>query len=352
MTRCVAGGSLVGLRATAAAVALVGALTSAGQSRAGELVVYSSIDPEEVAVYRDGFKKAHPDIDLQIQRSSTGTTTARIIAEKDNPKHDVIFRLANTSLILFSQMGVLYPYKPIGVEKLDPRFTDHRNDPPHWVGHDAYMAAICYNTVEAKKLGLPKPTSWQDFINPIYRNQLAAPNPKASGTGFINLATFWHLWGEDKAFAYMDQLNENMKFYLNSGSAPCVKAGSGEVPIAMSWDYRATKLINEGAPIEFLVMKEGMGWDLEGSAIMKAAETRGRLADAKTFIDWTISDDAMRLYNKTFAIIGRPDLAQAEKGRVANPMEVVVDYDFEKIAENRNRLIEKWISRYEGKVQN
>jgi iron(III) transport system substrate-binding protein len=339
-------------RAVTLATVLAALTISAIPSRAGELIVYSSIDPEEVAVYRDGFANAHPEINLQIQRSSTGTTTARIVAEKDNPKHDVIFRLANTSLILFAQMGILHPYKPAGIEKLHPRFTDHRNNPPQWVGHNAYMAAICYNTVESKKHDLPKPVSWQDFIKPVYRTQLAAPNPKASGTGFINLAAFWHLWGEDKAFAYMDALNENMKFYLNSGSAPCVKAASGEVPIAMSWDYRATKLINEGAPIEFLVMQEGMGWDLEGSAIMKAAEARGRLEDAKKFIDWTISDDAMRLYNKTFAIIGRPDLAQPEKGRITNPMDAVVDYDFEKIADNRNRLIEKWLSRYEGKVQN
>jgi iron(III) transport system substrate-binding protein len=351
MTSCSRCARLTPRSVTLAAI-LVGLSVSAMPSRAGELMVYSAIEPEEVALYRDAFAKAHPDIKLQIQRSSSGTTAARIMAEKDNPKHDVIFRLANTSLILFAQMGILEPYKPVGMEKLDPRFLDHRNNPPQWVGHDAYMAAICYNTVEAKKHELPVPSSWQDFINPVYRNQLAAPNPKASGTGFINIAAFWHLWGEDKAFEYMNRLNENVKFYLNSGSAPCVKAATGEVPIGMSWDYRASKLVNEGAPIEFLVMKEGMGWDLEGSAIMKAAQTRGRLEDAKKFIDWTISDDAMRIYNKTFAIIGRPELAQPEKGRLANPMAAVVGYDFEKLAENRNRLIEKWLSSFEGKVQN
>lgn len=321
---------------------------------AGELIVYSAVDPEEVPLYKGAFEKAHPDIKLSIVRGSTGTTTARILAEKDNPKHDVAFRIANTSLIVFGKEGLLYPYAPKGLDKIDPSFRDKANKPPIWAGSNGYMAAICYNVPESKKYGLPRPKSWQDLIKPIYKGHLTAPNPKASGTGFINLTTFVYLWGEEKAFEYMDKLNENIKFYLNSGSAPCRKAAAGEVPIALSWGYRAVKLIAKGAPIEFLTLKEGMGWDLEGSGIMKAAEKRGHLADAKTFMDWTISEAAMKVHNKNFAIIAMPEKAKPVKNHPSSKgdvMKLLVDYDFVWNAENRNRLIAKWLSRYEGKVQ-
>lgn len=350
MTRNLVSKTLRRLAACAGAGALAVALS--GQAAwAGELIMYSAVDPDEVKVYKGAFEKAHPDIKLSILRWSTGTTTARILAEKANPRHDVVFRIANTSLIVFGKEGLLYPYKPKGLAKIDPKFRDKANDPPIWTGSNGYMAAICYNVPESKKYGLPRPKSWKDLTKPIYKGHLVAPNPKASGTGFINLTTFVHLYGEKGGFEFMDKLHQNIKFYMNSGSAPCKKAAAGEVPIAMSWGYRAAKLINQGAPIEFLTMKEGMGWDLEGSAIMKAAEKRGHLKDAKTFMDWTITEAAMKVHNKNFAIIAMPKIAKSVKNLPPNPMKVVVNYDFVWNAENRNRLIKKWLSRYEGKVQ-
>ena len=324
------------------------------QASAGELIVYSTIDPDEVPLYKGAFEKSNPGITLNIVRSSTGTTTARILAEKDNPRHDVIFRIANTSLIVFGKEGILYPYAPKGLDKIHPEFRDKANNPPLWAGSNAYTNAICYNIPEAKKLGLPPPQSWSDLTKPIYKGYIVAPNPQASGTGFINITAWVFLWGEDKAFEFMDKLHENVKFYMNSGSAPCAKAGAGEVPIALSWDFRAAKLISQGAPIEFIIPQEGLGWDLEGSAIMKVAEKHGHLEDAKKFMDWSISEEAMKVHNKNFAILAMPEKAEpvpnhpSSKGDV---MKYLVKYDFVWNADNRNRLIAKWTSRYEGKVQ-
>jgi iron(III) transport system substrate-binding protein len=321
---------------------------------AGEVVVYSTIDPEEVQPYKTAFEGANPGITLNIVRSSAGTMTARILAEKDNPRHDVMFRIANTSLIVFGKEGMLYPYEPKGLDRIHPQFRDKVNKPALWTGSNAYTSVICYNVPESKKLGLPPPQSWQDLIKPIYKGHIVAPNPQASGTGFINITAWIFLWGEDKAFEYMDKLHENVKFYMNSGSAPCVKAASGEVPIALSWDFRAAKLIGQGAPMEVLMPPEGLGWDLEGSAIMKAAEKRGRLEDSKKVMDWMISEGAMKLHNQSFAIIGTPETAVAvphHPGAKMDMMKQVVNYDFVWNAENRNRLIAKWTARYEGKVQ-
>jgi iron(III) transport system substrate-binding protein len=321
---------------------------------AGELVVYSTIEPEEVQPYKAAFEADNPGITLDIVRSSAGTMTARILAEKNNPQNDAMFRIANTSLIVFGKEGLVYPYEPKGMGRVDPEFRDKVNKPALWTGTDAYTNVICYNVPESKKLGLPRPKSWQDLTKPIYKGYIVAPNPQASGTGFINMAAWISLWGEDKALQNMDKLTANVKFYMNSGSAPCRKAASGEVPIALSWDLGAAELISQGAPIEALMPEEGLGWDLEGSAIMKAAEKRGRLEDAKKLMDWMISDRAMKLHNKSFAIIAIPETAVPTSRHLGTRMDMmkrVVKYDFAWNAENRNRLIEKWTARYEGKVQ-
>ena len=95
----------------------------------------------------------NPDIEIKWVRDSTGIVTAKLLAEKNNPKADVIWGLAATSLLLMKKEGMLHAYSPVGLEKLDKKFRD-KADPPFWTGMDAWVAAICYNTVEAKKHGL------------------------------------------------------------------------------------------------------------------------------------------------------------------------------------------------------
>ena len=76
----------------------------------------------------------------------------------------------------------LETYKPAGADALKPVFRDS-SDPYTWTGMDAWVAAICFNTVEAGKLNIPAPTSWADLTDPVYKGHVVMPNPASSGTG-------------------------------------------------------------------------------------------------------------------------------------------------------------------------
>jgi iron(III) transport system substrate-binding protein len=313
------------------------------------LVVYSAVEPDEAKPWREAFERDNPNIKLELIRSSSGTAEARILAEKDNPRHDVIWRIANTSLIEFTRQGLLEPYTPKGIERIDPRFREKAVDGKvHWVGHSGYTSAFCFNTIEAKKLNIPKPSRYADLTAPEFRDRLAAPNPSASGTGFINAMHWIKLWGEDKAFAYMDALHQNIKFYMDSGSAPCQKAATGEVVGALSWDIRAVDLKTKGAPIDVIFFEEGLGWDLQGSAIRKGTS---KLEAAKTFMDWVISDSAMKLYGQHYQVIGIAGFAKPHKDYGDNFTRLLSDYDFVYNTDNRQRILKKWADRYSGKLE-
>ncbi len=311
------------------------------------LVVYSAVEPDEAKPWRDAFERENPDIKLELIRSSSGSMEARILAEKDNPRHDVIWRLANTSLIDFARLGLLEAYTPKGIERIDPRFRE-KGPETHWVGHSAYTSALCFNTIEAAKYHIPKPEKYEDLLNPAFVDQISAPNPSASGTGFINIMAWDKLWGEDKAFEFMDSLNKNVKFYLDSGSAPCQKAASGEVVAALSWDMRAVDLKTKGAPIDVIFFKEGFGWDLQGSAIRKGTT---KLDAAKRFMDWVISDSAMQLYSQKYHVLAIPSFERDSPDYPKQFSKMTVDYDFEYNAENRQRILKKWLDRYGNKVE-
>ena len=53
-------------------------------ANAGELLVYSSTDADNLKHYMDEFQKAYPDIKVNVVRESTGTMAAKMMAEKDN----------------------------------------------------------------------------------------------------------------------------------------------------------------------------------------------------------------------------------------------------------------------------
>ena len=69
------------------------------------LLVYTAIEPEWLPKYKKAFEEANPDIRIKWLREGTGTITARILAEKENPRADVIFGLATSSLLVFKAQG-------------------------------------------------------------------------------------------------------------------------------------------------------------------------------------------------------------------------------------------------------
>ena len=233
-----------------------GLVTSSVALAQTELTVYTAVEAEDLKKYAERFNADHPDIEIKWVRDSTGIVTAKLLAEKDNPQADVVWGLAATSLMLLKSEGMLEPYAPAGVDQLDPKFVDE-DSPPSWTGMDAWVAAICVNTVEAENNGLPMPASWQDLTKPEYQGHVAMPNPNSSGTGFLDVSSWLQMMGEDDGWAFMDGLHDNIAYYTHSGSKPCKDAARGEVPIGVSFAFRGAKSKAEGAPLEIIVPDRG-----------------------------------------------------------------------------------------------
>jgi iron(III) transport system substrate-binding protein len=328
--------------------ALAAGLLVANAARAEtELTVYSAIEAEDLKRYAETFNQDHPDIKINWVRDSTGVITAKLLAEKNNPQADVIWGLAATSLLLLKTEGMLEPYAPKGVEVLDKKFVDD-STPPAWVGMDAWAAAICFNTVEAEKLGLPAPKTWKDLTDPVYAGQVVMPNPNSSGTGFLDVSSWIQLFGEEAAWSYMDDLHQNVARYTHSGSAPCKLAASGEVAIGISFAFRGAKSKADGAPIDIIVPEEGIGWDMEATAIVAGTS---KLEAAQTLVDWTITKKANEMYNVGYAVVAYPGVAKPVQFFPENLIEKMIDNDFEFAANNRARILEEWQKRYDSKTE-
>jgi len=329
------------------AIAGIGMVSMAAHAATTELTVYSAVEAEDLKKYAARFNQDHPDIKINWVRDSTGIVTAKLLAEKANPQADVVWGLAATSLMLLKNENMLESYKPKNYDQLSPKFKD-TSENPVWTGMDAWMAAICYNTVEAEKLGLPKPTSWQDLTNPVYQGHIVMPNPSSSGTGYLDVSSWLQLFGEDKGWEYMDALHNNIGSYTHSGSKPCKLAASGETVIGISFAFRAAKSKKEGAPLDIVFPTEGLGWDMEATAIIKGTK---KLEAAKILADWAASQKANEMYNEGYAVVAMPGIAQPVEYFPANAESLMIENDFAWSAANRDAILTQWQQRYDSKSE-
>jgi iron(III) transport system substrate-binding protein len=207
---------------------------------------------------------------------------------------------------------------------------------------------ICYNTIEAKKFNLPKPTSWKDLTNSVYKDRLVMPNPNSSGTGFLTVSSWLQIMGEDEAWKYMDAVHQNMARYTHSGSKPCRLAAAGEVPIGISFAFRGARLKQKGAPLDLIVPKEGVGWEVEASGILKTSK---KIEAAKKLMDWHISPAAMKVYNEYLPILAIPEVATPVEHFPPNTLEKMIKNDFGWAAKNRKQILGEWQKRYDTKSE-
>jgi iron(III) transport system substrate-binding protein len=329
----------------AAALAMVALAALPAYAQKTRLTVYSALEADQVGPYKAAFEAANPDIEIAWVRDSTGVMTARVLAEKDNPRADVIWGLGASSVALFDSMGLLEPYAPKGVDQVKPIFRSTKN-PPTWTGMDAWLTVICYNTVEGGKKNLPKPASWADLTNPVYKDSIVMPNPASSGTGYQAVYAWIQLMGEAQAWDFMDKLHNNIAVYTHSGSAPCVQAGKGERVIGLGFDMRGAREKTAGAPLDLILAKEGSPWDMEATAILKGTKN---LAAAQKLADFAVSKAAYELYGKYYAISGYPGMNPAPPNYPPSADAAMAKIDLAKMGQERARILAEWTKRYDGK---
>lgn len=327
-----------------AAVAAVISVSFATPGIAGELTIYAGAEADNIKYFSEIFAKSHPDIKLNWVRDSTGVIQARVLAEKDNPRADVLFAMAVTSVTRMDELGLFEPYTPKSMDALNSLYLDKQR-PAHWVGIYGWASAICFNTVEAAKAILPKPESWSDLTKPAYKGRITMPHPASSGTGYLMVAAWIQMMGEEKAWSFMDQLHGNMGSYSHSGSKPCEQAAAGEYVVGLSFPFRAANLKSQGAPIDIVMAAEGTGWEMQTAAIMKGAKN---LADAKIFMDWAVSQSAMEAYGSRYEVTALPVTVKKPQ-HFPDVDSKLIKNDFAWATREQPRIIAEWRRRYDAK---
>lgn len=320
-------------------------LTACGKNKEQkEITIYSSFEEDYVPLYIEEFNKEYPDIKINLIRDSSGVIAAKFEAEKENPQADVLWGVASTGLLNNEEYFEPFNYD---VTNISEKFYD-KSKMPKWIGISAWMTAFTFNIPEGENRGIETPMSYEDLLKPEYQNEIVMPNPASSGTGFLTVSAWIQLMGEDKAWEYMDKLNKNIKMYVHSGSAPTRMAAQGENVLGIGMGFESLKEQKKNIPIKTIFPKEGSGWEMEIVSIVKKDNIK---PEAKIFVEWAISEKAMKLYAQNRGFVTDKRILPILKGYPENLEKQMIDNDLAWAAENRDRILKEWERRY-GKGEN
>ncbi|KAE9525697.1 ABC transporter substrate-binding protein [Testudinibacter aquarius] len=312
----------------------------------GRLVVYCSAQNIVCEKEVQAFSKKY-DVKTSFIRNSSGSTLAKLEAEKNNPQADVWYGGPFDTHAQAAEMGLLQPYQSANLEYVIPQFKD----PGKMKGNYSsvvYMGVLGFgvNTERLKKLGINEvPKCWKDLLDSRLKNEIQLADPQSSGTAYTAIATFIQLWGEDEAFKYLKELDHNISQYPKAGTAPSRNLARGETTIGIGFLQNYSFEKENGAPIELIVPCEGSGYELGGVSIVKNARNE---KNAQFFVDWALSKDAQELSWKeaqshhiltNVTAVGAPFSLKPDELNLIN-------YDFSKFGSNdvRRTLINKWVT--------
>ena len=306
-----------------------------------ETVNVYSIWPENWArPMFEEFEKA-TGIHVNFVRFSSGEALARVIAEKGNPRVDVLFGGPVETHAAGIKEGIFEPHKPPVFAALPPRF---KHPDGQWIAIADDPLVFMSSNKFLKDKGLKPPASWEDLLDPAYRSQIQMADARTSGTAVTRIFSILEVNGrdEEKAFAYMKKLRPNVQVYTKSGGGGTIPVGLGQAGAGIFFIVDALKTKQEGYDVVISFPREGIGTSAEAIALLKGAKNPGA---GKKLIDWATSPAMQLLFSKykiNFVpahpeVKIDPGLEEVLRGARIFPI------DDQYAGANRKRVVERWV---------
>src|SRR5690242_15713183 len=317
------------------------AVTAAPAAAADTLNAYS-IWPENWArPMFEEFEKA-TGIKVNFVRFSSGEALARLIAEKNNPRVDVLFGGPVETFAAGIPEGLFEPYKPPSFPSLPARFKQADGQ---WVAIADDPLVFMTNDKFLKEHNLKAPASWNDLLNPAYKNMLQMADARTSGTAVTRIFSVLEVNGRDenKAFEYMKKLRPNVQLYTKSGGGGTLPVGLGQAGAGIFFIVDALDTKAKGYDVTISFPAEGIGTAAEAIALLKGAKNP---VEAKKLIDWATSSAMQSQFAKHQInfVPASPDVAVeaslAERLKGAKIFPIDADY----AGANRKRIVDRWIA--------
>lgn len=245
------------------------------------IIIYSSLEQFRGEELQKQLDEEFSDLDIRVMYVPTAKAAAKISVEKTGSDADIIVGLESSYMDKIKEsLTDISGYSTLSfMDGLSP--ANHDNLYVTW---ERQAGAFIINKAVLQKHDLPIPTSYQELLDPMYKDLIAMPDPKSSGTGYFFYKNLVNTMGDEAALAYIDALEHNVKQFTESGSGPIKLLIQGEIGVGLGLTFQAVNEINKGSDFEIIYPAEGSPYSLTATGLIKGREEDPRIQEVFTFI--------------------------------------------------------------------
>ncbi len=285
-------------------------------------------------------------IKVEFLDLSSGEVLSRIQAEGGKPSADVWFGGGIDSFIIARDKELLEKYESKNnIEFISPEYRDKDG---YWSGISLVLVGFMTNNELLKEKKLPPPKTWEDLVNPIYKDEVIMANPAISGTNYAMINGLIQGMGEKNAWTYFKSLNGNVPFLAKRGGEPPKKVALGELALAiipMSGEFIS---MENKYPVTTTYPEDMIPWVPAGMAIFKNAKN---LDEAKIFIDWALSKKGQEfIRDQDPRMMVRSDVEIPKSIKTLNK-DKLIKIDIDALGKDREKILKRWNDEFGSKAQ-
>lgn len=256
-------------------------ITTGCSKKAGQVVIYTSMEENRNKALKEQLAEKFPDKDIVVQYLSTGNSAAKIKNEGTNVEADIVLDLETAHMVDLEENFA-------DLSSFDTSiYLDGVNKSNRYLTWTKYTMALVIDKNYFDKHNLSVPKTYDDLLKSEYKNLIAIPDPKTSGTGYAFYLNAVNIMGEDKAIEYFKKLKNNLREFTTSGSGPTNLLKQGEIAIAMGMTSQGVEAINEGYNFKIVSLKTGAPYNTTSFGIIKGRENKENVREV---FEWLMND--------------------------------------------------------------
>ncbi len=249
----------------------------------GEVVLYSSLNNEQIVTLVDAFKKKYPFIKPSFYRGTSERVLQRAATEAKAGRNAVDgVTAAGFQLQLMKDSGLTQRYVPPEAAFYNEGFKDPDG---HWVSVHSLLNSMAYNTQLVKPGEAPK--KYEDLLAPRWKGRLGVNllDPE----WYVNLQ---RRWGKEKARNFLKALAAQQPGVRDGHNITAQLLAAGEFyAVSNTYAHIAARIKNQGGPVQY-VFDEPVITYVHPIALMKAAP---HPSAGKLLINFILSAEGQRM---------------------------------------------------------
>jgi len=265
------------------------AAVEAAASKEGKVSIYHNLNPAGAELLANEFRKARPDLNVEITRLGSAPLIQRFGTEFAAGRNIADAVITFPDQRIFDGMGAGWMATWVPPElKAYPADVNYENKNMMFNIQTA-REAIVYNTQKVKKADAPK--EWSDLFDPKFKGKVGM-NPPWRSVSIQGIVAYWEKIGLGDTAAKLKA--NDVRFFEGSGGI-LQAVIRGDINVSEITDIPLNTALADGAPIAFVYPKSGT--TLSKGYVFVAAKAPHPNA-GKVFANWLLTAKGQELLQK------------------------------------------------------